>query len=88
MKDPRVDRRDGDYRDAVELINSAERPLILAGHGIMQSGAERDVLMNTRRRWPAVDYDIGIGPQTPFMEPDEWLRSQHQTGAGRNWRNQ
>src|SRR5262249_13338498 len=34
---------DGDYRDAVELINAAERPLILAGHGIMQSGAERDV---------------------------------------------
>src|SRR3989475_1298444 len=36
---------DGDYRDAVELINKAERPLILAGHGVMQSGAERDVLL-------------------------------------------
>src|SRR6478609_7182 len=32
---------DGDWRDALALINSAERPLILAGHGIMQSGAER-----------------------------------------------
>src|SRR3989441_4853697 len=32
---------DGDYRDAVELINAAERPLILAGHGVMLSGAER-----------------------------------------------
>src|ERR1700692_1202696 len=40
---------DGDYRDAVELINSAERPLILAGHGIMQSGAERDVLQLAER---------------------------------------
>ena len=35
---------DGDFRDAVALINAAERPLILAGHGIMQSGAERAVL--------------------------------------------
>src|SRR5437773_10184500 len=40
---------DGDYRDAVELINNAERPLILAGHGIMQSGAERDVLLLAER---------------------------------------
>src|ERR671927_116610 len=35
---------DGDYREAVELINAAERPLILAGHGVMLSGAEREVV--------------------------------------------
>jgi len=35
---------DGDYREAVELINAAERPLILAGHGVMLSGAEREVI--------------------------------------------
>jgi len=35
---------DGDYLEAVELINAAERPLILAGHGIILSGAERHVL--------------------------------------------
>src|SRR5512146_360091 len=35
---------DGDYREAVALINAAERPVILAGHGIMLSGAEREVL--------------------------------------------
>jgi len=28
-----------DYKRAVELINSAERPVVLAGHGIMMSGA-------------------------------------------------
>ena len=28
-------------RDAIALINAAERPLILAGHGVMLSGAER-----------------------------------------------
>jgi acetolactate synthase-1/2/3 large subunit len=35
---------DGDFRDAVALINEAQRPVILAGHGIMLSGAEREVL--------------------------------------------
>jgi peptide/nickel transport system substrate-binding protein len=27
------------------------------------------------------------GPQTAFLEPDEWLRAQHRTGASRNWWN-
>src|SRR5437867_10435904 len=31
---------DGDHREALELINAAERPLILAGHGVMLSCAE------------------------------------------------
>jgi acetolactate synthase-1/2/3 large subunit len=35
---------DGDVRDAIELINAAERPLILAGHGVMLSGAEREIV--------------------------------------------
>src|SRR6266542_3468651 len=35
---------DADYRDAVALINAAERPLILAGHGVMLSGAEPTVV--------------------------------------------
>ncbi len=38
-------------------------------------------------RWPDVEYDIQFGPQTPFLEPDEWLRSQLATGASRNWYN-
>ena len=53
---------DGDYRDAVELINKAERPLILAGHGIMQSGAERDVLLLAERAGiPIAVTLLGIG---------------------------
>src|SRR5262249_61803296 len=35
---------DGTVEEAVELIRAAERPLILAGHGVMLSGAERQVL--------------------------------------------
>jgi acetolactate synthase-1/2/3 large subunit len=53
---------DGDYRDAVELINKAERPLILAGHGVMQSGAERDVLLLAERAGiPIAVTLLGIG---------------------------
>src|SRR5690349_24789824 len=40
---------DGDAAEAVELINAAERPLILAGHGVMLSGAERHVLALAER---------------------------------------
>src|SRR5205809_161084 len=40
---------DGDYRDAVALINAAERPLILAGHGVTLSGAEREILALAER---------------------------------------
>ena len=36
-------------------------------------------------RWPQQQYDIIVGLQTPFTEPDEWLRAQHGTGASRNW---
>jgi len=35
---------DASYRDAITLLNAAERPLILAGHGVMQSNAEREIL--------------------------------------------
>ena len=38
-------------------------------------------------RWPNVDYDMGIGYQTYFQEPDEWLRTQLHTNGSRNWYN-
>ncbi|MEK4425835.1 ABC transporter substrate-binding protein [Solibacillus sp. FSL K6-1523] len=38
-------------------------------------------------RWPNVDYDMGIGYQTYFQEPDEWLRTQLHTNGARNWYN-
>lgn len=36
-------------------------------------------------RWPKLQYDMAVGLQTPFLEPDEWLRAQLRTGASRNW---
>jgi acetolactate synthase-1/2/3 large subunit len=53
---------DGDVRDAMELIHAAERPLILAGHGVMLSGAERQVLeLAERAQIPIAVTLLGIG---------------------------
>src|SRR5262249_50435647 len=53
---------DADYQDAVDLINAAERPLILAGHGIMLSGAERQILALAERAGiPIAMTLLGIG---------------------------
>jgi acetolactate synthase I/II/III large subunit len=40
-KRQRINYEKADFDRAVELLNSAKRPLILAGHGIMVSGATR-----------------------------------------------
>jgi acetolactate synthase-1/2/3 large subunit len=53
---------DGDVRDAMELIDAAERPLILAGHGVMLSNAEQQVLaLAERAQIPIAVTLLGIG---------------------------
>jgi acetolactate synthase-1/2/3 large subunit len=53
---------DGDLREAIELVNTAERPLILAGHGVMLSNAERQVLaLAERAQIPIAVTLLGIG---------------------------
>src|ERR1700716_1519094 len=53
---------DGDVQDAIELINLAERPLILAGHGVMLSGAEREIVaLAERAQIPIAVTLLGIG---------------------------
>jgi acetolactate synthase I/II/III large subunit len=46
MSGYRPDRRpsSGDMEKALDMIRNAKRPLILAGHGILQSGAMKEVL--------------------------------------------
>ncbi|RME43129.1 MAG: biosynthetic-type acetolactate synthase large subunit, partial [Caldilineae bacterium] len=47
---------------ALELINRAERPVILAGHGVLQSGATQEVLkMAERGSIPITTTLLGIG---------------------------
>ena len=38
-------------------------------------------------RWPKKNYEMGVGYQTYFQEPDEWLRTQIHTNGTRNWYN-
>jgi acetolactate synthase-1/2/3 large subunit len=53
---------DGDAREAIALLQAAERPLILAGHGVMVSGAERQVLaLAERAQIPIAVTLLGIG---------------------------
>src|SRR5262245_6278302 len=53
---------DGSAREALELLNAAERPLILAGHGVMQSGAERQIIeLAERSQIPIAVTLLGIG---------------------------
>jgi len=52
----------GDYKRALELINSAQRPVILAGHGIMMSGC-MDLVRQFAERAdiPVTSTLLGIG---------------------------
>ena len=51
-----------DYACALELINSAERPVILAGHGILLSGAMQELrALAERANIPVTPTLLGIG---------------------------
>ena len=53
---------DGDHHEAMALVNAAERPLILAGHGVMLSHAERELLQFAERaNIPIAVTLLGIG---------------------------
>ena len=48
--------------EAIALINAAERPLILAGHGVTLSGAEREIVaLAEKARIPIAVTLLGIG---------------------------
>lgn len=55
--------------------------------GFIVSYDELDYSTYFGSRWPTVDYNVQYGPQTPFLEPDEWLRAQLSTDGSRNWYN-
>src|SRR5712671_157815 len=53
---------DGTADEAIALINAAERPLILAGHGVTLSGAEREIVaLAEKARVPIAMTLLGIG---------------------------
>jgi acetolactate synthase I/II/III large subunit len=61
-KRQRINYEQADFDRAVELLNSAKRPLILAGHGIMVSGAMRAFEQFVRAgNFPVAMTLLGIG---------------------------
>jgi acetolactate synthase-1/2/3 large subunit len=53
---------DGTAAEALALINAAERPLILAGHGVILSGAEREIIaLAEKAHIPIAVTLLGIG---------------------------
>jgi acetolactate synthase I/II/III large subunit len=53
---------DGTAAEAVAMINAAERPLILAGHGVTLSGAEREIVaLAEKANVPIAMTLLGIG---------------------------
>ena len=58
-----------EYTEAIELINRAERPVILAGHGIILSGASDEVIAFAERGGiPMTTTLLGIG-SVPASHP-------------------
>ena len=66
---PELRPSDADYQQAVELINSAKRPIIFAGHGLILSGAT-DVVreLAERANIPIAMTLLGIG-SIPALHP-------------------
>jgi acetolactate synthase I/II/III large subunit len=49
-------------QDAIELIKNAKRPIILAGHGVIESGAREQVIdFAERRQIPVASTLLGLG---------------------------
>jgi acetolactate synthase-1/2/3 large subunit len=59
---PMLRAESGAIREAIGLIQSAKKPVILAGHGIMQAGAEAEVLAFAEaRQIPIASTLLGLG---------------------------
>ncbi|GGG76728.1 biosynthetic-type acetolactate synthase large subunit [Edaphobacter dinghuensis] len=59
---PMLRSESSSIKQAIELIQSAKRPVILAGHGITQSGAEAEVIaFAERQQIPVASTLLGLG---------------------------
>jgi acetolactate synthase-1/2/3 large subunit len=59
---PMLRAESSSIREAIELIRAAKKPVILAGHGIVESGAEREVLAFAEgQKIPIATTLLGLG---------------------------
>jgi acetolactate synthase-1/2/3 large subunit len=73
------------FADAIELIKAAKRPLILAGHGIVESGAREQVIdFAERRQIPVASTLLGLGAFPTYHPLSLGMMGMH----GESWVNE
>jgi acetolactate synthase-1/2/3 large subunit len=81
---PMLRAESSSIQQAIELIQSAKRPVILAGHGITHSGAEAQVLaFAERQQIPVASTLLGLGAFPTFHPLSLGMMGMH----GESWVN-
>ncbi len=79
-----VARAESEYLQALELIHNAKRPVILAGHGIIVSGAMKEVLdAGGEGRVPVALTLLGLGRFPGFASVESGHDGDARRGLGK-----
>jgi acetolactate synthase-1/2/3 large subunit len=82
---PMLRAESSSIRQAVELIQNAKRPVILAGHGIVESGAREQVIaFAERQQVPVASTLLGLGAFPTYHPLSLGMMGMH----GESWVNQ
>jgi acetolactate synthase-1/2/3 large subunit len=82
---PMLKAETNSFAAAIELIKQAKRPLILAGHGIVESGARDQVIdFAERRQIPVASTLLGLGAFPTYHPLSLGMMGMH----GESWVNQ
>ncbi len=81
---PMLKAESASMQQAIELIKSAKRPVILAGHGIVESGAREEVIaFAERRQIPVASTLLGLGAFPTYHPLSLGMMGMH----GESWVN-
>jgi acetolactate synthase-1/2/3 large subunit len=81
---PMLEATSGSIEEAVQLLTQAQRPIILAGHGIMQANAEAEVLaLAERLQIPIGSTLLGLGAIPTYHPLSLGMMGMH----GESWVN-
>jgi acetolactate synthase-1/2/3 large subunit len=81
---PMLRAESASMQQAIELIKSAKRPVILAGHGVVESGARQQVIdFAERRQIPVASTLLGLGAFPTFHPLSLGMMGMH----GESWVN-
>jgi acetolactate synthase-1/2/3 large subunit len=82
---PMLRAESSSIREAIELIKQAKRPVILAGHGILESGAREQVIeFAERQQVPVASTLLGLGAFPTYHPLSLGMMGMH----GESWVNQ